>query len=177
RRGRGRLGRALGWIVVGNDPTDGGENLLHRGLLTLRRLRHVPAQSSRLRVHFRVWPNQLRFAESARKKAYLSTCKEYDTSNIERKETLVDADKSAWITLRLRDACAGTYANHVLHERSRFESTSVGDAHAAPSVAHLVIVHDRIVDLDLQAEDLRREAADRRQQRIGRHHPIALRGD
>src|SRR6516165_3157230 len=36
-RDGGRLRR-----LVGNDPADGGENLLHRGLLTLCRLRHRP---------------------------------------------------------------------------------------------------------------------------------------
>src|SRR5262249_23287776 len=45
---------------------------------------------------------------------------------------------------------------------------AVGGAQAGRGIAHLVIVHDGIVDLDLQAEDWRREAADRRQQRIGR---------
>ena len=40
----GGLGRrrVAAWIVVGNDSANGGENLLHRGLLTLRRLRHRP---------------------------------------------------------------------------------------------------------------------------------------
>src|SRR5262249_57278267 len=38
-----RLGRGLARVVISNDPADGGENLLHRGLLTLRRrLRHWP---------------------------------------------------------------------------------------------------------------------------------------
>src|SRR5262245_4172883 len=32
----------------------------------------------------------------------------------------------------------------------------VGDAHAAPGVAHLLVVNDGIVDLDPEAEDLRR---------------------
>src|SRR5581483_7693930 len=43
RRGARRLGRlrrGLG-VVVGNDASDGGENLLHRGLLRLRRLTHA----------------------------------------------------------------------------------------------------------------------------------------
>src|SRR6185295_4045255 len=38
-----RLGGGL--VVVGDDPPDGGENLLHRGLLRLRRLRHPPLSS------------------------------------------------------------------------------------------------------------------------------------
>src|SRR5204862_6132214 len=46
---RRRLGlgfRLGGWlVVVGDDPPDGGENLLHRGLLRLRRLRHPPLSS------------------------------------------------------------------------------------------------------------------------------------
>ena len=33
--------------------------------------------------------------------------------------------------------------------------SSVGRAHAAPGVAHLLVVRDRIVDLDPEAEDLR----------------------
>src|SRR5262249_38093192 len=41
------LGRVLGRLFVGNDPADGGENLLHRGLLTLRRLRHWPRPPSK----------------------------------------------------------------------------------------------------------------------------------
>src|SRR3981189_1282318 len=57
------------------------------------------------------------------------------------------------------------------------ESASIGRAHATPGVANLLVVNDRIVDFDLQAEDLRRKAADRRQHRIRRHHPVALRGD
>ena len=38
-------------------------------------------------------------------------------------------------------------------------------------------MHHQVVDLDAEPEDLRRQAADRRQHRIGRHHPIALGGD
>src|SRR5262245_57053373 len=37
-----RVGAAVGRLLVGDDPADGGENLLHRGLLTLCRLRHLP---------------------------------------------------------------------------------------------------------------------------------------
>ncbi len=40
-----------------------------------------------------------------------------------------------------------------------------------------MIVHDRIVDFDPEAEDLRRQAADRREQGIGRHHAVVLRRD
>src|SRR5262249_45023231 len=47
--GGGARSRSVGASVgvcfagsAGNDPADGGENLLHRGLLTLRRLRHWP---------------------------------------------------------------------------------------------------------------------------------------
>src|SRR5215467_2034567 len=50
-------------------------------------------------------------------------------------------------------------------------------AHAAPGVAHLLVVRDRIVDLDLEPEDLWRQRASRRQHRVGLHHPVALRLD
>src|SRR5215468_2538783 len=53
----------------------------------------------------------------------------------------------------------------------------VGRAHAAPGVAHLLIMRDRIVDFDPEPEDLRRQRAGRCQHRVGLHHPIALRGD
>src|SRR5262249_38178638 len=53
----------------------------------------------------------------------------------------------------------------------------VGDAHAAPRVSHLLVVHDGIVDLDPEPEDLRRQRAGRGQHRVGGNHAIALRGD
>src|ERR1700730_11940221 len=45
--------------LVGNDPADGGENLLHRGLLTLCRLRHrsFPAPNAPVRAGHRIPPN------------------------------------------------------------------------------------------------------------------------
>ena len=48
RRRRARLGACsgLGGVVVGNDSADGGENLLHRGLLRLRWLSHLPRPRS-----------------------------------------------------------------------------------------------------------------------------------
>src|SRR5712671_6159313 len=57
------------------------------------------------------------------------------------------------------------------------ESASIGRAHATPGITNLLVMNDRIVDFDLQAEDLRRKAADRRQHRVRRHHPVALGGD
>src|SRR5262249_26059400 len=65
-------GRSLGRLFVGNDPADGGENLLHRGLLTLRRLRHWPrppqtcrgpSPSSQVRISAIRWSEGLWHAE------------------------------------------------------------------------------------------------------------------
>ena len=56
-------------------------------------------------------------------------------------------------------------------------SAAAGRAHAAPGVAHLLVVHHGIVDLDFEPEDLRRKRAGRCQHRIGGHHAIALGGD
>ena len=44
-------------------------------------------------------------------------------------------------------------------------SASVGGAHAGPGVAHLLVVHVGVIDRHPQAEHLRRQPADRRQQR------------
>ena len=40
-----------------------------------------------------------------------------------------------------------------------------------------MVVNDRIIDLDLETENLGRQAADCREQRIGRHHAVVLRRD
>src|SRR6516225_11636799 len=65
---------------------------------------------------------------------------------------------------------------------NKFQATGpqlapVWRAHAAPGVAHLLVVRDRIVDLDPESEDLRRQRASRCQYGVGRHHPVALRGN
>jgi hypothetical protein len=39
--------------------------------------------------------------------------------------------------------------------------TPVARAHAAPGVTHLLVVNDGVVDLNLEAEDLRRQRAGR----------------
>ncbi len=56
-------------------------------------------------------------------------------------------------------------------------SPAVGDTHADPGVAHLLIVHLRIVDQHVQAEVLHRQAADGGQQSVGCHHAVVLGGD
>src|SRR6476661_4492837 len=53
-------------------------------------------------------------------------------------------------------------------------SAAVGRAHATSDVAHLLVMHDGVVHLDFQPEDLRRKRTGCRQHRIGRHHAIAL---
>jgi len=60
--------------------------------------------------------------------------------------------------------------------RSRW-SASIRRTHASPNVTYLPIMHNRVVDLDLEREDLRRKRASRRQNGVGAHHAIALRGD
>src|SRR5262249_12707208 len=73
----------------------------------------------------------------------------------------------------------GQGLNAVSVWRSGRESSlsAVGRAHAAPGVAHLLIVNHRVVNLDPEPEDLRRERAGRRQHGVGRNDAIALRGD
>ena len=56
-------------------------------------------------------------------------------------------------------------------------SAAVRRANADPAVAHLMIVHARIVDRRGQVHHLRRQASHRVQDRIGRNHAIVLRGD
>src|SRR5262245_29537340 len=63
--------------------------------------------------------------------------------------------------------------------RSGRESSlpAVGRAHAAPGVAHLLIVSHRVVNLNPEPEVLRRKRAGRRQHSVRRDDAIALRGD
>jgi hypothetical protein len=46
-------------------------------------------------------------------------------------------------------------------------SPPVGDAHASPGIANLLVVHHGIVDFGPKTHHLRRKAADRRQHGIG----------
>src|SRR5262245_34429833 len=54
---------------------------------------------------------------------------------------------------------------------------AVRGAYAEPAVAHLMVVHDRIVGRNAEPQDLRRQRAGRGQDRVGGHHPVALGGD
>src|SRR3954449_9706996 len=54
---------------------------------------------------------------------------------------------------------------------------SVWRAYAGPAVADLMVVHAGIVDSGVEAEDLRRQKADRVEHRIGRHHAVMLGSD
>src|ERR1700676_2856770 len=55
--------------------------------------------------------------------------------------------------------------------------STVRRPYADPRIAHLLIVHLRIVDRDVEAEVLHRQAADRRQERVRGHHTVVLRRD
>jgi hypothetical protein len=44
--------------------------------------------------------------------------------------------------------------------------SAVGIAQAYPGVAHLLVMHHRVVDLDVEAEPLHRQCADRREQGV-----------
>src|SRR5581483_1812789 len=50
-------------------------------------------------------------------------------------------------------------------------------AHAGPAIADLVVMDAGVVSRHAQAENLRRQAADRRQQRVRRNDPVALGAD
>src|SRR5690348_16192995 len=58
----------------------------------------------------------------------------------------------------------------------RFGSASDGRAQAGPTVSDLMIMHPRVIDRDVQAEDLRRQPPNRGQQGVGRDDSVALRG-
>ena len=79
-----RFGGRLGRVVVGNDSPDRGENLLHRGLLGLRRLRHHRFPVNPRRRHARITGANTppRFAK-------------YRMAKVERKQLSVDRAFSA----------------------------------------------------------------------------------
>jgi len=54
-------------------------------------------------------------------------------------------------------------------------SASVGSAHAGPGIAHLLVVHVRVIDRHPQSQHLGRQPSHRRQKREGSNHPVALR--
>src|SRR5262249_47767446 len=56
-------------------------------------------------------------------------------------------------------------------------SASVWRAYADPVVAHLMIMRNRIVRLNLQPENLRRQRTGRREHGVGGDDPVTLRGD
>src|SRR6266404_2612438 len=56
-------------------------------------------------------------------------------------------------------------------------SAAVGSTNTRPAVAHLLIMHARVVDDGCELEHLRRQPADVVQDGIRRDHAIMLRGD
>src|SRR5262249_46385247 len=52
-------------------------------------------------------------------------------------------------------------------------SASVGSAHAGPGIAHLLVVHVRVIDRHPQSQHLRRQPSHRRQKREGSNYPVA----
>src|SRR2546422_6107748 len=58
-----------------------------------------------------------------------------------------------------------------------WRSAAVWNANTVPAVAHLVIMHARIVDGGCEIEHDRRQPTYGVQDRVGRDHAIVLRGD
>ncbi len=74
----------LGSVVVGDDPPDGGKNLLHGGFLRLRRLRHPPLSS-------RTLGRSCASREISRARhAICEDSPKYGTRKVERKRSPVD---------------------------------------------------------------------------------------
>ncbi len=83
----GRLcGRGLGGIVIGDDAANGGEDLLHRGLLRLRRLAHCRNPTISPRPH----RNRGACGESPAHSDMYSERRKYGMAVFERKRRLVD---------------------------------------------------------------------------------------
>ena len=77
----------------------------------------------------------------------------------------VTGNPSRWLPVR----CSGrSYSNQL---------SAIGIAHTHPGVAHLLVVHHRIVDQDVETEPWHREGADRRQQSVRSHDAVVLGGD
>ena len=157
-------------FVLGDDATDRSEDLLHRGLLFSRRLRHGrrPPHSGRGTSPARLQQNQRLAPEQGN----------YDTPGMEGKEAAVS---------RMRYSANGVSGTPLIRDRhglgrsrvwsasrslssgrgartrgccaapgTRRSLPSVGDTHAAPGVAHLLVVNGGIVDLDPEPKNLRR---------------------
>ena len=77
---------------------------------------------------------------------------------------------------------ANAIALNGLHNSVKFggvalDLSGVGIAQAHPGVAHLLIMHHRIVDLDVETEPLHRQCTNRREQGVRGDNAIVLRGD
>jgi hypothetical protein len=148
RRGRVRHFRrtnlSFGGVIVGEDATDGGENFLHRWFLRFRRLRHprilasAPPESATASRPSRAQPNRIIQAKSRNPDS------KYGISKVERKHRLAQR--------RIATVTAKSWL------------PAVGRPHANPGVAHLLIVHLRIVDRHVEPEHRHRQPADGRQQ-------------
>src|SRR5262249_38216663 len=91
----------------------------------------------------------------------------YSRRSVKRRQA-----NSEWRTANGKEGPEAPYP--IRHSRIRYWLSSVGNAHAAPGVPHLLVMHHGIVDRRGQAQRLRPEAADGEQQRIRGHHAVAL---
>src|SRR3954470_12448538 len=138
RRSRGGWRSGLPIVVVGDDAANGGENLLHRRLLRLRRLAHaeflkpIPISPGATPV------------ESTRPQRITCTLD-------------IDSDRSKY-GRAMPERNRGPVDTHISRAVSvgKCELFSVGRAHTDPGVAHLMIVHLRVVDRYFEAQHLGR---------------------
>ena len=127
------LRRHLTRIVVGDDPPDGGENFIHRRLLTPRRLIHG------LRPHF----DRPRFEPLG------------GSNRIGIVPNRWNKTSMACRTLDANKLLPGGSADRRKRDPATAGSAAVGRAHAAPDVAHLLVMHHGVVHLYFQRENLR----------------------
>ncbi len=159
RRGLRRLRRArrgFVGVVVGDDTAYGGENFLHRRFLRFRRLRHP-----------RILARSLSHPNIDRRKA-LPFGRRGDgkssAASMKRHRRLCHAKNRRQTTICGLCATASPIARQP--RQAPRTLAAVGDTDADPGIAHLLIVHLRIVDRHVEAEPRHRQPADRRQQRV-----------
>ena len=123
-----RARRGFGGVVVGDDAANGGENFLHRRFLRFRRLRHP-----RILARFAP-PNRPRIKPAGRAAAPIGSSQANHAT-----------PRQVWhFESRTQAKTCATASRRAANAPS--ELPAVRRAHADPGVAHLLIVHLRIVD-------------------------------